>query len=269
MTGHPGLGVDEADRATTVQTLERARPLSRRLSGALFGAAASLGLALVFAPSELALRATLFAGFASALVLGGYAVARRVVARRRIPEPGRPAPGILRERTEEDGRVVLDMPADGLEPWGSDAWTLFVATGAVLAISLLLGTSAWALPVFLLGLIAALALRLRTAVEDVIRIEIEPGEWSVHAVEGGRVVHCHGRGLLLPELLPHALLLWSETGRIGTLRWELEPEERAWLAERLLAAAHACKSGPSERRHEVDEEEPDEHRQEEQGENER
>src|SRR5690606_30092346 len=164
---------------------------------------------------------------------------------------------------------VLDMPADGLEPWGSDAWTLFVATGAVLAISLLLGTSAWALPVFLLGLIAALALRLRTAVEDVIRIEIEPGEWSVHAVEGGRVVHCHGRGLLLPELLPHALLLWSETGRIGTLRWELEPEERAWLAERLLAAAHACKSGPSERRHEVDEEEPDEHRQEEQGENER
>jgi len=265
VTGHPGVGVDEAERAAPAGTVARTRPLSPRISGALFGAAGSLTVALVFAPSELAVRATLFTGFASALVLGGYAVARRVAARRRIPEAGRPAPGILRERLEQDGRVVFEMPADGLEPWGSDAWTLFLATAAVAALSALLGSSAWALPVFLVGLVAALALRLRSATQDVIRIEIGPGEWSVHAVEGGRVVHCRGNGLLVPELLPHALLLWSESGRIGTLRWELEPEERAWLAERLLAAAHACRSAAREHGREVDEQHADQHRQEEQG----
>ncbi|HET9959749.1 MAG TPA: hypothetical protein VFQ61_34890, partial [Polyangiaceae bacterium] len=60
------------------------------------------------------------------------------------------------------------------------------------------------------------------------------------------------------ELTPEALLLWSDSGRVAVLRWELESNEREWLSDRLthyLETENLAAIG--EQRDQVDRAEPD------------
>jgi hypothetical protein len=193
-----------------------------------------LTIAFPLAPERARIWVMLLAGLSAAATLGAFALLHQLELRRRIGRRGEPTAGAIRERPRSDGGVVLELPGQGLEPWGSDAWAVLLLTLTLAGISSALDAATWALFAFVLALIAILGLRLYAAGRDFIRIEIEDDGWSIDALEGGRTVHVTGRAPLLPELLPEALLLWSDKGRIGTIRWELAPEERAWLAARLL-----------------------------------
>jgi hypothetical protein len=231
-------------------------------SAILFGTGAVLLLVVPLLPPRSRVLVALIIGCSAALTLGVFAVRHALVLRHRVGERGKPAMGGITERPGADGRVILDLPGEGLEPWGSDAWSVLLCTIALSGVALSLEAPSWTIFVFLAALILALGLRLRAARRDFIRIELERDGWAIDALEGGRRVEIRGTGALLPELLPEALLLWADSGRIGTIRWELAPEERAWLAERFLGAAERGRS-LAEPRHEVDQPEPDHHRQQE------
>jgi hypothetical protein len=201
-----------------------------------------LTIAFSLAPERARIWLMLLAGLSAAATIGAFALLHRLELRRRIGRRGEPTAGAIRERPRSDGGVVLELPGQGLEPWGSDAWAVLLLTLTLAGIASALDVAPWALFAFVLALIAILGLRLYAAGRDFIRIEIEDKGWSIDALEGGRTVHVTGRAPLLPELLPEALLLWSDKGRIGTIRWELAPEERAWLAARLLRLAEQRES---------------------------
>lgn len=201
----------------------------------------------------------LLCGVSGAGTLGLFAACHALSLRQRVRARGEPTAGAIRERSSTDGGVVFELPGQGLEPWGSDSWAILILSLALAGVGRALDTAGWPLFAFELALIAALALRLRAASRDFIRIQIEAGRWAIEALEGGRSVHVAGRAPLLPELLPEALLLWSDSGRIGTIRWELSAEERLWLAARLSSLAKEQGSF-DERRHEVDQAEPDDDR---------
>lgn len=235
-------------------------PLPERYAAVLFGAAALVLLVLPWLPGKLRPWLSLFGGASAAATLALFAFQQRQFAAQRVEKRGGIDRGGIVERIDGEGRVVLELPGRGLEPWGSDAWAMLLFTLTLVGIALSLDAWSFAFSVLIGGLIAALGLRLRAAVRDVIRIELDEQSWSIFALEGGRSVNIQGKAALLPELLPEALLLWSDQGRIGTIRWELAAEERAWLAERLLSLA-AERRSLSEAGHEVDQAEPDHDRQ--------
>jgi hypothetical protein len=158
------------------------------------------------------------------------------------------------------GRRVFELPGAGIEPWANDAWVVVVVTLAVLWLG---GTQdALGRPAaFVLGgLTLALGLRLGAAGADHIRLELGPGGLWVEASEGGRLIRRSGFGALRPELLVDALVLWSAAGRIGVLRAELEPEERAFLAARLAAVSEAAQASSDMNQGEASEERQSEQR---------
>lgn len=235
----------------------RARgPQPEHYAAVLFGAAALVLLVLPWLPGKLRPWLTLFGGTSSAATLALFAYQQRRSAVHRVGNRGGADRGGIVERAGVDGRVVLELPGRGLEPWGSDAWAMLLFTLTLVGIAVSLDAWSFAFSVLIGALIAALGLRLRAAGRDVIRIELDERSWSIFALEGGRSVNIQGKAALLPELLPEALLLWSDQGRIGTIRWELAAEERAWLAERLLSLA-AERGSLGESGHEMDETEPD------------
>ena len=222
-------------------------------------------LLFAFLPERSRVWVMLLAGISTSATLGAFALRHRLALRARVHRRGEPTAGAIRERPRAEGGIVLELPGQGLEPWGSDAWAALMMTIAMAGIAIALDAANWALFVFVLALIVALGLRLHAAGRDFIRIEIEPEKWAIHALEGGRSVHVSGRAPLLPELLPEALLLWSDAGRIGTIRWELAPEERAWLAARLLSLAES-RSSLGKASHQVDHPETQDDRQEQEAE---
>ncbi|MGC4091305.1 MAG: hypothetical protein QM756_26190 [Polyangiaceae bacterium] len=156
--------------------------------------------------------------------------------------------------------VVLDLPGAGIEPWRADAWVV----GVVSAASVFMGLSSEPLtrPFAFVQVVltAALGLRLFAAPADHIRLGWSADGWWVQANEGGRHIRRAGNGQLVPELLVDALVLWSSDGRVGVLRGELEPEERAWLSERLNRARPAPSSGaPNPARRQIEQAEAGEH----------
>ena len=231
-------------------------PLPERYAAVLFGAAALVLLVLPWLPGRLRPWLTLLGGASAAATLAWFAYQQRQSAVHRVEKRGGIDRGGILERAAGEGRVVLELPGRGLEPWGSDAWAMLLFTLTLVGIALSLDAWSFAFSVLIGALIVALGLRLRAAGRDVIRIEVDAQSWSIFALEGGRSVNIQGKAALLPELLPEALLLWSDQGRIGTIRWELAAEERAWLAERLLSLA-AERGSLGESGHEVDETEPD------------
>ena len=68
------------------------------------------------------------------------------------------------------------------------------------------------------------------------------------------------------ELVGDGLVLWSLDGRVGVLRGELEPEERAWLGERLATLVARSSTLAAEANSEVYQREPDDQRQKQQAE---
>lgn len=197
------------------------------------------------------------AGSAGAVVvLSNFASQRRRTARAEI---SRRASGRIQEQQLAEARSVFDLPGAGIEPWLADAWVV----GVVGLAALLLGMSGEAIsrPLGFVGVVltSALALRLAGVGSDHIRVELTRGAWWVQANEGGRVIRRSGFGVLKPELLADALVLWSNDGRVGVLRGELEPEERAWLAQRLSALQGDDCSMPEEARRQIEQSEASHH----------
>lgn len=194
---------------------------------------AAFGIAAVAAFS-LPMLSTVSVGLSlvSAVYLARFERERRRLARHSVRDQG--GSGRIVKQSIPRG-VSFDLPADGLEPWGADAWVIGVVTLAAWAVldsanlSVVFG--------FLALLLVAVAARLWLARYDRIHIELREEGFLVESVEGGRRIRCASPGLLLPELQTDALGLVSSTGRIGVLRGELQPEERAWLADHLVAFA--------------------------------
>jgi hypothetical protein len=107
---------------------------------------------------------------------------------------------------------------------------------------------------------------LASAASDRLRLELSAQGWFVDALVGGRAIQRGGAGALLPELLSDSLVLWSLDGRVGVLRGELEPEERAWLSERLAALVAQSSAIAAEPNSEPDQRQPDQHGQKQQAE---
>jgi hypothetical protein len=240
-------------------------PRSELYAAVLGGTLTVAALSFAVLPARFRIWVMLFSGVSAAAVLGAFAVHHRLSLRGRVSRRGEPTLGAIRESAVDGGGTVLRLPGQGLEPWGSDAWTILVATLTLTGIAGALDAANWALFGFVLALNAVLGWRLHAARQDFIRIELADDRWAIDALEGGRTVHVSGRAPLLPELLPEALLLWSEAGRIGTIRWELTPEERAWLAARLASLA-AARGSLADARDEVDEGNPEHDRQRQQSE---
>jgi hypothetical protein len=200
----------------------------------MFLAAALLALSLAFVTPRVRPWLTLLGGWSASAVLAHFAWAYRRVVRVGFPKSS-VAQGRIVERHHDDGYQSFDMPAAGTEPWATDAFIVWVASAAVAVVGALLDSGDRALLAILAALLVVLGFRLTSAPSDRLHLEISARGWSVDALAGGRAVHRSGLGALLPELLPEALVLWSLDGRVGVLRGELEPEERAWLAERLTA----------------------------------
>ena len=222
------------------QRVEPPRPA--RYAKVLFGAAAAIVLALFFSAETPRVLLSLAAGGGGSLTLWHFARACRRAARAGL-ERGRASRGRIVEEIGADGSCSLSMPASGTEPWGADSFILWVAAMGAAAGGVTLDRGERALLGLLAALLVVLALRLASAPTDRLRFEVSGGRWSVAGLSGGRPIHRSGSGPLLPQLAQDALVLWSSEGRVGVLRGELEPEERAWLAERLGALAGS--SGPA------------------------
>lgn len=235
-----------------------AEPLgSTRHAFVLFGAAtvvfaAGLSLSPRWLPAVV-----LAMGTAAVFTVVHHARARRRRARRDVHKSTLPGGGRISERREQD-RVVFELPADGLEPWGFDAWVMAVSTLATFALARGMTGGQVTLSTFLSALFAAVALRLRAAGRDRIQLEIGKAGWRVEALEGGRVIRRSGTGPILPELREEALFIWSTAGRVGVLRRELEPEERTWLKNRLSELA--ALDSTSKASHEMNQEEAGQNR---------
>jgi hypothetical protein len=145
---------------------------------------------------------------------------------------GRDPSGRIRVSRGEHG-VRYELPADGAEPWGVDAAVSLIATLGAVATIVLLGEPRPEIATLMALLPLLLALRLRTARSDFVRLDLGPDGWAIDAEEGGRPIHRSGRGKLGSRLTPRALLLLSGEERIGSLAGELEAEERRFLADAL------------------------------------
>jgi len=200
-----------------------------------------------------------FAGAGAVFVLLHFARQKRASARALLAQS---PSGRIRERHDASSHLVLDLPGAGIEPWPVDAWVVGVVS--VLTAFMALSAEALARPLAftLVLLMIVLGLRLASVNADHIRLEVSDAAWWVQAREGGRSIRRSGFGPLVPELLADSLVIWSSEGRVGVLRRELEPEERAWLAERLKRVRGAPGSVvPEPARGEVDQAEAGEDRQ--------
>lgn len=223
------------DTAVTMSEAARATPPQpAQYAKMMFVAAVLLALSLAFAPAGVRPWLTLLGGWGGSAVLAHFAWAYRRAVREGLPRAS-VAQGRIVERRDAEGYLSFAMPAAGTEPWANDAFIVWVATAAVAAVGALLDSGDRALLGLLIALLVVLGFRLIAAPSDRLRLEISARGWSVDALAGGRAIHRSGLGALLPELLNEGLVLWSLDGRVGVLRGELEPEERAWLAERLTA----------------------------------
>lgn len=242
-----------------------ALPQSARYANALFVAAGLSALALLFGSSRLRLWVCLAAGWSGSAFLLHFFFAYRRGARTALPRAP-VAQGRIVERRESDGSISFIMQAAGTEPWANDAFVLWVSTCAAVGAGVILESGQRTLLGLLATLLAVLGLRLASAASDRLRLEQSTDGWSVDALAGGRAIQRSGTGALLPELLPDSLVLWSRDGRVGVLRGELEPEERAWLAERLAALVADSSAVATEPDREPHQGEADEHGQKQQAE---
>ena len=226
--------------------------------GFVLAAAALLGL---FAPmiggARLQTAISVLVGITGVGVLLHFGGTRRAQARAALNSS---PSGRIQSRVDAQSHRIFELPGAGIEPWYADAWV--VAIVALAALFLGVTADALARPFnFMLVLISgALSLRLLTVNSDHIRLETsEQGYW-IQAHEGSRLIRRSGAGALSAELLPEALVLWSRDGRIGVLRGELEPGERAWLAEQLPKNQGFVGSAPDPARGEVEQPEAREDR---------
>lgn len=205
----------------------------------LYVVAAVLGSALLGLPRAVMPAVGVLLGLAASFTVAHFAWNRAHRVQYAARRDGGSARGRIVESVE-DGRVVIDLPGDGLEPWALDSWVIAVTA---IACGVLGAGFGWPLPlVFLAVLCAVVATRLRAAARDYLRIEVDPKGFTVESEEGGRRIRRFGQGALLPELGSDGLTLWSPLGRIGVLRWELTAAERIWLADRLGSLAEAQSS---------------------------
>jgi hypothetical protein len=235
-----------------------------RYAKLLFAAAVLVALSPLIATPRPRLWLTLIAGWCGSAALAHFAWAFRRGARAAL-ESARIAQGRIVER-RDDGNHTFTMPAAGTEPWASDAFIVWVASAAAAGGGALLDSGDRVLTGCLVVLLAVLGLRLATASSDRLRFEISDRRWSVDALVSGRAIHRSGAGALLPELLAESLVLWSDEGRVGVLRGELEPEERAWLSERFTSLIAESSAIPGEANREVDQRKTDDQRQEQEAE---
>ena len=243
----------------TSHTASAIRLVSGRHATALLAAAALILLGLLLLPPRPGLWiAALGSSFAS-LALAHFAIWQRRGARALL-SPGRPSQGRVRESERPGALAVFEFSAAGTEPWVADAFILVVVTLALGWAGLALGAESRILSALLLALVAVLGLRAGTAASDRVRLELMSRGWAVEAFVFGRPIRRSGSGPVLPELLSEALVLWCQDGRIGVLRSELEPEERAWLAERLIEHTHRA-STAAEAHGEVHQQKADDERQ--------
>jgi hypothetical protein len=244
----------------TSQAAPAVRALSGRHASALLAAAGLMLSALLLLSPRSGLWIAALAGTFSSLTLAHFA-ARQKRGARALLSPGRPSRGRVRESTSPDSLAVFEFSAAGTEPWAADAFTLVVVTLGLGWAGIAFGAETRILTGLLFVLVAAMGVRTGTAPADRVRLELASRGWVVEAFVFGRPIRRSGTGLVLPELLSEALVLWSEDGRIGVLRGELEPEERAWLAERLIE--HTREASAAAKVHgEVDEHQADQDRQE-------
>jgi hypothetical protein len=240
-------------------------PEPARYAKVLFAATGLLVFSVLFVAPRPRLWLILVAGWCASYALAHFAWAYRRAARGKL-ERAPLAQGRIAERLDGDGTFSFVMPAAGTEPWASDAIIVWVATAAVASAGVLLDSVDRLLPGFLATMLAVLGLRLHSAPSDRLRLEVSTRGWSVDALVAGRVIQRSGLGALLPELVSDGLVLWSLDGRVGVLRGELEPEERAWLGERLTALVAKSSVVAAEANGEVHQREPDSEGQEEQAE---
>lgn len=203
----------------------------------LFGALA-LGIASVLSHPVLS-AISVGLGMAAGLEVAKFAWARHRQARRSVAG-NKAGPGRIVEQGEPRG-VSYELPADGLEPWAGDACVVVIVTLAAWALSAVIGRAV--VFGFTALLVGAVAMRLWAVRYDRVRIELRDEGFLVESFEGGRRMRFASRGQLLPELQSDGLSLWSSAGRVGVLRGELQPEEREWLAERLMAFAERVNAG--------------------------
>jgi hypothetical protein len=235
------------------------RFVSGRHAIALLAAAGLILVALLLLPPRPGLWIAALASSFASLALAHFALWQRRGARALL-SPGRPSPGRVRESARPGSLAVFEFSAAGTEPWAADAFILVVVTLALGWAGLAFGAESRILSGLLLVLVAVLGLRAGTAASDRVRLELMSQGWSVEAFVFGRPIRRSGSGPVLPELLSEALVLWCEDGRIGVLRSELEPEERAWLAERLIQHTQGV-STAAEADGEVHQQEADQERQ--------
>jgi hypothetical protein len=195
-------------------------------------------------------------GAATVCVLLHFARQRRSHARAML---ARVPSGRISERRDASAHLVFELPGAGIEPWHVDAWVVGVVSVATAFMGLSAEALARPLAFTLVLLMIVLGLRLASVNADHIRLELSDAAWWVQAREGGRSIRRSGFGPLIPELLADALVLWSSEGRVGVLRRELEPEERAWLANRLKQTHGGAPSVPEPARGEVEQPEAGEH----------
>jgi hypothetical protein len=224
---------------------------------ALVGAAFLLCGAALLLPSGFLPLIGVATGATASFTVADLAWRQAARARRFNRGSGERARGRIVEH-REGGRLILELPGEGLEPWAFDAWVIGVATLAVVILGA--GAGRPVLYVFLAFLFAIVAARLFTMRNDRIRLELSSDGFSIDAVGANHKIERTGRGVILPELEPDALTLWSSAGRLGVLRSELTAAERAWLADRLAVFAESTAgSAASQADEQVDQEHAREH----------
>lgn len=237
------------------------RLVPRPHAAGLLGVALATLLAALLAPVRLVPWAAALGGTSSSLVLAHFAFVTHRAARARV-SPGKSSQGRVRESAAEGSRAVFEFPAGGTEPWAADAFILCVSTLAVGWAGVAFAAETRIPAVVLAVLLGVIGLRSSSVQSDRVRLELTAGGWLVEAVVFGRPIRRSGRGAVLPELLQDCLVLWSEDGRIGVLRGELEPEERTWLDSRLLEHVADLSLGPADAGDQVDQAQPQDDRQE-------
>jgi len=198
----------------------------------LFGLAAAQALLLFFGgdgPWPGRLGALL--GFVGAIALFHYARARKRAARAQLTN-GVAARGRISEKSTA-GETFLEIRDTAVEPWAADAGVIAVLAFAAWWLSTMTEMGHRGPLVVCAISLGLLGLRVLLVGADHLKFEISTNAWTVDGMEGGRHVHRSGKGRLRPELTRDALILWSDEGRVGVLRGELEPEERIWLGARM------------------------------------
>ena len=170
-------------------------------------------------------------GFVGSIVLFRYARSRKRAARAQLTN-GVAARGRISEKSTPS-ETFLEIRDTAVEPWAADAGVIAVLSFAAWWLSTMTEMGhrgPLVVCAIALGLLGGRLLLVRA---DHLKFEISNNAWAVDGMEGGRHVHRAGKGCLRPELTRDALILWSDEGRVGVLRGELEPEERIWLGARM------------------------------------